>query len=64
MFECIVWEYFVKINVIKIILVYLYVVIYIIKNYVIFNFEIIKKIIELKYVLCVNGRILDLFFNV
>lgn len=39
-------------------------VIYIIKNYVIFNFEIIKKIIELKYVLCVNGRILDLFFNV
>lgn len=39
-------------------------VIYIIKNYVIFNFEIIKKIIELKYVLCVNGRIWDLFFNV
>lgn len=39
-------------------------VIYIIKNYVIFNFEIIKKIIELKYVLCVNGRILDLFFIV
>lgn len=39
-------------------------VIYIIKNYVIFNFEIIKKIIELKYVLCVNGRILDIFFNV
>lgn len=39
-------------------------VIYIIKNYVIFNFEIIKKIIELKYVLCVSGRILDLFFNV
>lgn len=39
-------------------------VIYIIKNYVIFNFEIIKKIIELKYVLCVNGRMLDIFFNV
>lgn len=39
-------------------------VIYIIKNYVIFNFEIIKKIIELKYGLCVNGRILDIFFNV
>lgn len=39
-------------------------VIYIIKNYVIFNFEIIKKVIELKYVLCVNGRILDIFFNV
>lgn len=39
-------------------------VIYIIKNYVIFNFEIIKKLIELKYVLCVNGRILDIFFYV
>lgn len=39
-------------------------VIYIIKNYVIFNFEIIKKLIELKYVLCVNGRMLDIFFNV
>lgn len=26
--------------------------------------KLLKKNFELKYVLCVNGRILDIFFNV
>lgn len=48
----------------KTILAYLYTVIHTIKNHAILNLEIIKKIIELKHVLCVNGRILDPFPNV
>lgn len=64
LFESIAWEHLAKINVTKTILAYLYTVIHTIKNHAILNLEIIKKIIELKHVLCVNGRILDPFPNV
>lgn len=64
LFERIAWEHLAKINVTKTILAYLYTVIHTIKNHAILNLEIIKKIIELKHVLCVNGRILDTFPNV
>lgn len=64
LFERIAWEHLAKMNVTKTILAYLYTVIHTIKNHAILNLEIIKKIIELKHVLCVNGRILDPFPNV
>lgn len=64
LFERIAWEHLAKINVTKTLLAYLYTVIHTIKNHAILNLEIIKKIIELKHVLCVNGRMLDTFHNV